>query len=73
MKIFSFVFLASAVLFSCGGKRSGKQIEASNTDTGALYKKYNLDKIKLPAGFSISVYAEVPNARSMTLSPSGVL
>ncbi len=73
MKIFSFVFLISAVLFSCGGKKSNKQIEASNADTGALYKKYNLDKIKLPAGFSISVYAEVPNARSMTLSPSGVL
>jgi glucose/arabinose dehydrogenase len=32
-----------------------------------------LDKIKLPAGFSISVYAEVNNARSMALSPSGVL
>lgn len=32
-----------------------------------------LDKIKLPAGFTISVYAEVNNARSMALSPSGVL
>lgn len=30
--------------------------------------------VKLPPGFSISVYADdVPNARSMTLSPSGVL
>jgi glucose/arabinose dehydrogenase len=33
-----------------------------------------LDKIKLPPGFSISIYArDVPNARSMTLSPSGTL
>lgn len=32
-----------------------------------------LDKIKLPAGFSISVFAEVDNARSMALSPSGTL
>jgi glucose/arabinose dehydrogenase len=32
-----------------------------------------LDKIKLPAGFTISVYAEVNNARSMALSPSGIL
>lgn len=33
-----------------------------------------LDKIKLPPGFSISMYArDVPDARSMTLSPSGTL
>lgn len=32
-----------------------------------------LNTIKLPAGFSISVYAEVDNARSMALSPSGTL
>lgn len=32
-----------------------------------------LDKIKLPPGFSIAVYAEVPNARSMALSPNGIL
>ncbi|MBA2563143.1 MAG: sorbosone dehydrogenase family protein [Chitinophagaceae bacterium] len=38
-----------------------------------LFKKYNLDKIKLPDGFTISVYAEVDNARSMCLSPEGTL
>ncbi len=32
-----------------------------------------LDLIKLPKGFSISVYAEVEDARSMALSPSGTL
>jgi len=33
-----------------------------------------LDKLKLPNGYKISVYAEnVKNARSMTLSPSGTL
>jgi glucose/arabinose dehydrogenase len=33
-----------------------------------------LDTIKLPQGFSISMYAEnVPNARSMSLSPGGIL
>lgn len=39
----------------------------------ALFKKYNLDKIKLPQGFKINVYAEVDKARSMTLSPKGIL
>jgi len=33
-----------------------------------------LDKIKLPQGFSIAVYADnVPNARAMALSPNGTL
>ncbi|HEX9941216.1 MAG TPA: sorbosone dehydrogenase family protein [Thermoanaerobaculia bacterium] len=33
-----------------------------------------LDRIKLPAGFSIAVFSDqVPGARSMTLSPKGVL
>ena len=33
-----------------------------------------LDKLTLPAGFAIEVYAaDVPNARQMTLSPSGTL
>jgi glucose/arabinose dehydrogenase len=32
-----------------------------------------LNKIKLPAGFRIEVYAEVDNARSLAISPSGVV
>jgi glucose/arabinose dehydrogenase len=32
-----------------------------------------LQDIKLPSGFEISVYARLPNARSMTLSPKGTL
>lgn len=35
--------------------------------------KLPLNTIKLPAGFSISVYAEVEDARSMAVSPSGTL
>ncbi|HZB12292.1 MAG TPA: sorbosone dehydrogenase family protein [Chryseolinea sp.] len=44
--------------------------EAALTDYA---KSLPLDKIKLPAGFTIDVYAEVENARSMALSPSGVV
>ncbi len=32
-----------------------------------------LERIQLPPGFSITLYAEVPGARSMTLSPAGTL
>ena len=33
----------------------------------------HLDSITMPPGFKISLYARVPGARSMTLSPGGVL
>jgi len=69
--------LLSGVVYSCNGNTDPVQTDQPNdsiTDVGsALYQKYNLDKIKLPRGFRISVYAEVPGARSMTLSPSGIL
>jgi glucose/arabinose dehydrogenase len=36
-------------------------------------KDVKLDKITLPPGFSISLYAEVPGARSMAMGPGGTL
>ncbi len=36
-------------------------------------KSLPLDKIKLPAGFAISVFAEVDNARSLAISPAGII
>lgn len=44
--------------------------EPAMTDSSA---QLPLNTIKLPPGFSISVYAEVENARQMALSPSGTL
>lgn len=52
------------------------QSQASDGSVAAITSysaKLPLDKIKLPPGFSISVYAEVENARSMAMSPSGTL
>ena len=73
MKKILIIFISLLFLLACSEKKSKKQVEQVNTDPNALFKKYNLDKIKLPPGFTINVYAEVPNARSITLSPSGVL
>ncbi len=67
------LLLVPVVLLNCSGNGSRKQTKLVTADTAAAYKKYNLDKIRLPLGFRISVYAEVPNARSITLSPSGIL
>src|SRR6266550_3815522 len=52
------------------------QSKASDGSVAAIKNKsaaLPLDKIKLPPGFSISVYAEVEGARSMVMSPSGTL
>ncbi|MFT3911888.1 MAG: sorbosone dehydrogenase family protein [Ferruginibacter sp.] len=58
---------------SCNDVTQKNKVMNVDNDSNALFKKYSLDKIKLPPGFKIDVYAEVPNARSMTLSPSGIL
>ena len=39
----------------------------------ALAQDLPLDRIKLPPGFSIAVYAEVPEARSLALGPNGIV
>lgn len=46
---------------------------ASVMHQGIAAEQSSLAKIKLPPGFEISVYAHAPNARSMTLTPSGTL
>ena len=50
------------------GKESTAPVEEAPTDITD-----RLDNITMPEGFKIALYAEVPNARSMALSPSGTL
>ena len=69
-------FVLVMLLFSVAcvtDNRTDTQTPNPDPQAEALFKKYNLDKIKLPAGFKIEVYAEVPKARSMNLSPDGTL
>ena len=66
-----FVAIFSLIIFlSCNNP-----IKDSNVliQTNGLDEKYNLSKIKLPKGYNISVYAEVPNARSMCWGSPGIL
>src|ERR1700690_342498 len=76
------LFVISVVLIGIFSMIGCNNNKTENTNTGAiavsqntdsLSKKYNLDKIKLPDGFKIDVYAEVNNARSMCISPKGTL
>lgn len=44
-----------------------------NSEQLVSTESLNLDKLILPEGFKIDVYARVKNARSMAMSPSGIL
>ena len=68
---FTFVFI---FIISCKQGTGQKAVEKlSKTSPDELYKKYHLGKIILPAGFNISVFAEVPDARSMCWGAKGTL
>ena len=69
--------LLTISLISCTS--SDKKADKAETSTlpktspDSLFAKYELNKITLPAGFKISVFAEVPNARSMCWGTKGTL
>lgn len=63
MKFFVSAILLIVILASCESK---KQETSVSTDSLLM-------AIKLPPGFSISVFAEVENARSLALSPAGIV
>lgn len=67
--IFFFFLL---ILNGCSSTEK-KQTEPDIIAKEDLISKYPLDNIKLPPGFTISIFAEVDNARSMTISPSGTV
>jgi glucose/arabinose dehydrogenase len=64
-----------AALASCQQAKhpSANKQGAAKPDNTLLFRKYNLDKIVLPDGFAIAVFAEVPNARSLTLGSKGTV
>ena len=76
-----------ATLISCTNSRSNENatdssdtvvVAVSNRDgSEAAFTNYSkslpLEKIKMPAGFKIDVFAEVDNARSLAISPSGTV
>lgn len=79
-----FTYLLALLLLACGNggsdnKESQDSDAAAKTQDGSAAaltdyaKSLPLDKIKLPAGFKIDVYAEVNNARSLAISPSGII
>ena len=72
------LFLSLAALYASCSAPSGEetmQTWAATEETQDLQDMTDLelDRLVLPEGFNIELYARVNNARSMTMSPSGVL
>jgi glucose/arabinose dehydrogenase len=67
--------MAAGLLIFFNGKmiEAPARADASQPAITSASADLPLHLIKMPKGFSISVYAEVDNARSMALSPSGTL
>lgn len=63
MKLFISAILLIVILASCESKKQETQVSTDSL----------LMAIKLPPGFNISVFAEVENARSLALSPTGIV
>lgn len=73
---FFIVLLLFTIIYSCNNSSSANTKSgtvADSTSNDPLPKKGNLDKIKLPPGFKISIYAKVDNAREMCVSPNGTV
>jgi glucose/arabinose dehydrogenase len=65
------MLLVVVMLFTLGNAR--KDSDNSMPALTEASEGLPLSSIKLPKGFSISVFAEVDNARSMAISPSGTI
>jgi glucose/arabinose dehydrogenase len=79
--------LMFAALIGCSNPKSNENTAAANDSlvvavsnrdgSEAALTDYSktlpLEKIKMPAGFKIDVFAEVDNARSLAISPSGTV
>jgi glucose/arabinose dehydrogenase len=67
------------VIFACSNNETGKDKSEDNgvavtaTALTEASASLPLERIKLPPGFKIAIYAEVDNARSLAISPAGVL
>ena len=78
MKMISFVILTFWLVVHLAAGCTKQEIPDrqvlldNNFDAGEI-SDLPLENINLPDGFSISVFASVHNARSLTMSPSGVI
>jgi glucose/arabinose dehydrogenase len=72
-KIISVLLLSAILGSACNNAALVSKTMVQEEPKDELSQKYQLDKIQLPPGFRISVFAEVPNARSLCFGEKGTL
>jgi glucose/arabinose dehydrogenase len=65
--------LLSLVVLACGNSGTPSDVSVVGPAITEYSQTLPLNTIKLPQGFKIEVFAEVPDARSMAVSPSGTV
>lgn len=68
--------IISVFWYACSSPESSidnDSTDSSNHEMDTTKEATGLDRINLPDGFTITVFAEVDNARSMAISPAGVI
>jgi glucose/arabinose dehydrogenase len=72
-KIKSVILICAAVLLAGNSSVPDFTFRAANSKGVYNAKVLPLEKVKLPPGFKIDIFAEVENARSLAMSPSGII
>jgi glucose/arabinose dehydrogenase len=73
MKTLRPVLLISLVVLACGNSGTKSDVNVVGPAITEYSQSLPLNTIKLPPGFKIDVFAEIPDARSMAVSPSGIV
>lgn len=74
LSIIVLLMLGSVACSPEGGETDATSaIVSVSTADSVLYKNLNLEALQLPEGFSIDVFARVNNARSLAVSPGGLI
>ena len=73
MKRIIFGLLFISLVVSCNDQQDKKDGTVAIPEKDTALASLGLDKVKLPPGFSMSIFAKVPNARSMAWGDNGTL
>lgn len=77
MKALAYSAMITLGVLACSNSSVNENVvpgaDSSEPALTAYAESLPLETIKLPAGFKIEVFAEVPDARSLAISPSGVV
>jgi glucose/arabinose dehydrogenase len=73
MKTLKSAIFISLIVLACGNSGNNSDVGVVGPAITEYSQSLPLNTIKLPQGFKIEVFAEVPDARSMAVSPSGIV